>query len=225
MNDSPADDVEALAGIIAVSRETQERLERFVALLRKWEAAQSLVAPSTLPQLWRRHIADSAQLLAFAPDARRWLDLGSGAGFPGLVIAILLADQADTTVHLIESNQRKCAFLRRAIAETGAPATVHEGRIEAEFAAWRAPIEIVTARALAPLPRLLELVAPLFPSSLRLLFPKGRDFAVEVTEASKSWHFDLVNHRSRINGGGVVLEIAGLAPLPARTRVSRDADP
>jgi 16S rRNA (guanine527-N7)-methyltransferase len=225
MNDLAADDAEALSGIAEVSRETRQRLERFIALLRKWGAAQSLVAPSTLPQIWRRHVADSAQLLAVAPEALRWLDLGTGAGFPGLVIAILLAERVGSPVHLVESNQRKCAFLRRAIAETGAPASVHEGRIEAVLADWSEPVEIITARALAPLPRLFDLVAPLLPGTARLLFPKGRDFAGEVAEASKSWHFDLVNHRSRINGGGVILDITGLAPRPAEAKVSRDAAP
>ena len=126
MTDGP----EALTDIVPVSRETAERLAAYVALLRKWQRAENLIAPSTLPAIWRRHVADSAQLVALFPEARRWLDLGSGAGFPGLVVAILGAEHADTAVHLVESNRKKCAFLRQAIRETGAPAIVHEGRIE-----------------------------------------------------------------------------------------------
>jgi 16S rRNA (guanine527-N7)-methyltransferase len=212
-DEAARDDSTALANILAVSRETEQRLERFVGFLRQWQKADNLVAPSTLGEIWRRHVADSAQLVARFPDAKRWLDLGSGAGFPGLVIAILFADQPDSYVDLIESNQRKCAFLRRAIAETGARAAVHQGRIEQALKNWPKPVDIVTARALAPLPRLLELVAPLFPGSVRAVFPKGRDFEGELAEASQSWRFDLVKHKSRITDDSVILEISNLAPV------------
>jgi 16S rRNA (guanine527-N7)-methyltransferase len=115
----------ALADIEPVSRETLDRLETFVALVRKWQRAENLVAPSTVPDIWCRHVADSAQLIALFPAVRRWIDIGSGAGFPGMVLAI--AGAAGTTVDLIESNQRKCAFLRLVARETGARAKIHEG--------------------------------------------------------------------------------------------------
>lgn len=204
------DDISALGGLVDVSRETAERLERFVALLRKWQAAENLVAPETLPVIWTRHVADSAQLVKIFPHARAWVDLGSGAGFPGIVIAILLAATPDGVVHLVESNQRKCAFLRQAIRETGASARVHAGRIEAILAAWREAVDMVCARALAPLDRLLSLAEPLLSRGAVGAFHKGQDFEREIEEASKSWEFDLILHKSLLEGGGVILEIRHL---------------
>jgi 16S rRNA (guanine527-N7)-methyltransferase len=121
---------EALQTLLPVSRETYERLSALVGLVRKWQKAENLVAASTLDAMWTRHVADSAQLVALFPRAGHWLDLGSGGGFPGLVTAILLGGSDRGMVHLVESNARKCAFLRTAARETGAPATIHHGRIE-----------------------------------------------------------------------------------------------
>ena len=143
--------------LVPVSRETIRRLEIYVDRLRRWQAIKNLVAPSTLDQIWTRHVADSAQIVAYAPpSARRWVDLGSGAGFPGLVVGIMLADQAGTCVHLIESNARKCAFLRDVIRATSAAAEVHNGSIE-EVLPTLKDVDVITARALAPLPVLLEM--------------------------------------------------------------------
>jgi 16S rRNA (guanine527-N7)-methyltransferase len=206
-----SDDISALDGLVDVSRETADRLERFVALLRKWQTAENLVAPETLPSVWKRHVADSAQLAKIFPDARVWLDLGSGAGFPGIVLAILLAESPDGIVHLVESNQRKCAFLRQAIRESGASAKVHAGRIEAVLAEWQDPVDMISARALAPLDRLLSLAAPLLSNGAVGAFHKGQDFEREIEEASKSWEFDLILHKCLVEGGGVILEIRSLA--------------
>jgi 16S rRNA (guanine527-N7)-methyltransferase len=206
-----ADDASALSDFLRVSRETRECLERFVALLRKWQAAENLISPNTLPQIWRRHVADSAQLVRLFPQSRRWLDLGSGGGFPGIVVAILLSDTAGSHVDLVESNGRKCAFLRQAIRETRAPASVHEGRIADLVRDWRAPIDVVTARALAPLDRLFEMTQPLVARGARAAFHKGRDFAREIDEASQSWDFDMVKHASLVEDGSVILEITRLA--------------
>jgi 16S rRNA (guanine527-N7)-methyltransferase len=131
-------------------------------------------------------VADSAQLVPLFPDACRWLDLGSGGGFPGLVVAILVADRPGAGVDLVESNSRKCAFLRTAIRETGAPATVHQGRIEDVLAGWSAPTEVITARALAPLPALLAMTALLLGSSCRAAFLKGAGYRDEIAEAAQS---------------------------------------
>jgi 16S rRNA (guanine527-N7)-methyltransferase len=210
MSPDRADRPEALDGIVDISRETLGRLETLVALVRKWQPAENLVAPSTLPAIWRRHVADSAQLAPLFPEARRWLDLGSGAGFPGLVIACLLANEAAAHVHLVESNQRKCAFLRRAIAETGARAEVHHGRIEAVLEAFPHSVDVVTARALAPLPRLLELAEPVLLKGAVGAFQKGREYEGEITEAMHSFDFDLIHHESRIDADGVILEVRGL---------------
>jgi len=201
------DGPEILETIVPVSRETIGRLETLVGLVRKWQPAENLVAPGTLPAIWRRHVADSAQLAALFPTVRRWVDLGSGAGFPGLVLACILAKTPGAEVHLVESNARKCAFLRQAIRETESPAVVHQGRIEDILTAWSARVEMVTARALAPLGRLLDLSAPLLSGEIPAAFLKGADFVREIDEATQSWDLDLVKHQSRINEHGVILEI------------------
>jgi 16S rRNA (guanine527-N7)-methyltransferase len=201
----------ALDGIVAVSRETVERLQTYVELLRKWQRSTNLIAPSTIPSIWNRHVADSAQLVALFPDALRWIDLGSGGGFPAVVVAILLAGREGAVVHLIESDQRKCAFLRQAIRATGAPAEVHTGRIEALLAIWREPLDVVSSRALAPLTRLFGLSEPLFQAGAKGAFHKGLDFEEEISEASKSWDADLVIHRSKTESAGVILEVRHLA--------------
>ena len=153
--DVQADRRSALA-LVPVSRETEARLAVYADLLIRWQHVKNLVGPSTLGQIWTRHIADSAQLYALAPGAKRWADMGSGAGFPGMVIAIRLRGRTDGAVHLIESNARKCAFLREAARECDAPAIIHNGRVEEVLPGLR-DVEVITARALAPLPRLLEL--------------------------------------------------------------------
>jgi len=147
----------------------------------------NLIAASTVPTLWTRHIADSLQLLAIAPQARKWADLGSGGGFPGLPIACALAEQNAAEIHLIESNKKKAAFLREAVRVTGAPAVVHAERV-ADFAqGFRGGLDAVTARALAPLPELLSIAYPLLKTGARGLFPKGQDVEAELTQATKCW--------------------------------------
>jgi 16S rRNA (guanine527-N7)-methyltransferase len=184
--DLAADRAAALA-LTPVSRETQAHLDRYVALLIDWQSRMNLVAASTLPQLWTRHVADSLQLLRLAPDARVWVDLGAGAGFPGLAIACALADTSGVAVHLVESTGKKAAFLNAVIAATGVPAKVHHMRIE-DFVKRRAVRpDIVTARALAPLDRLLELAVPLLDSGAQALFLKGQDVEAELTQAAKCW--------------------------------------
>ena len=156
-SDPLAADRQRALKLVPVSRETERRLDIYVERLRRWQAIKNLVAPSTLNEIWTRHVADSAQIVAFAPpSARIWADLGTGAGFPGLVVGIMLADQTATCVHLIESNARKCAFLRDVIRATSAAAEVHNGRIE-EVLPTLKDVDVITARALAPLPALLEM--------------------------------------------------------------------
>jgi 16S rRNA (guanine527-N7)-methyltransferase len=203
MSATPTDSPDALTGIIDVSRETIDRLTRYVELLRAWQTRENLVAPATLPTLWRRHIADSAQLAPMLGGSRLIIDLGSGGGFPGLVLAIVTGVEA----HLVESNTRKGAFLRTVIRETDAPATVHTGRIEDVIHSLDETPDIVTARALAPLDALLRLAAPLLTEGSRGLFHKGRGYADEVDEARWHWHFDLVIHPSRVDSHGVILDV------------------
>jgi 16S rRNA (guanine527-N7)-methyltransferase len=184
--DLSADRARALA-LVPVSRETAARLDRFVALLIDWQGRMNLIAASTVPTLWTRHIADSLQLIAIAPQARKWADLGSGGGFPGVPIACALAEQGSAEVHLIESNKKKVAFLREAVRITGAPAVVHAERV-ADFAeGFRGELDAVAARALAPLPELLSIAYPLLKRSAQGLFPKGQDVEAELTQATKCW--------------------------------------
>lgn len=206
-----SDDISAVEDVVAVSRETAARLQSFVAILGKWQAHDNLIASSTLPMLWRRHVADSAQLARFFPQARIWLDLGSGAGFPGLVLAIFLADFPDSCVHMVESNQRKCAFLREVIRAIDLPAKVHHGRIEAILAEWNEPVDVISARALAPLDRLFSLIEPMFSSDVVGAFHKGQDFEREIEETTKSWAYDLIKHKSLTDKNSAILEIRNLA--------------
>jgi 16S rRNA (guanine527-N7)-methyltransferase len=195
-----------------VSRETAARLDRFVALLLGWQQRMNLIASSTQSTLWSRHVADSLQLVALAPEARIWADLGSGAGFPGLAIGCVLTDITGARVHLVESNLKKAAFLREAVRATGAAAIVHAIKI-AEFAQHPPePIEVVTARALAPLPKLLALAYPLLKTGSRGLFPKGKDMAAELTEAAKYWKIHASLALSRTDPNARILVVRGLEP-------------
>ena len=181
--DLDADRARAMA-LTPVSRETSQQLEAFVGLLLSWQRTTNLVAPSTISHLWTRHIADSLQLLDLAPDARIWADLGSGAGFPGLVLAIALAEKPGAKVHLVDSNRKKAAFLREAQRLTGAPAEVHAERIEDFAKRFGGPLDAITARAVAPLKLLLKQCFPLLGKSGAIgLFPKGQNAELELTEA------------------------------------------
>jgi 16S rRNA (guanine527-N7)-methyltransferase len=196
------------ARVFSVSHETAEKLELYAYFLAQWQKAVNLIAPATLPQIWLRHFADSAQLLALAPGAKIWVDLGSGGGFPALVIAIMLANQKECCVHLIESNARKCAFLSEVARRTGAPARVHNARIaDAAFSGAVPTADVVTARALAPLDVLLERALPFFGTASTGLFLKGREAGVEIADARKRWVFDLKIHPSISDAQGQVLEI------------------
>ena len=211
--DLTADRARALA-LVPVSRETVARLDRFAALLLDWHCRMNLIAASTVPTLWTRHIADSLQLLAIAPQARKWADLGSGGGFPGLPIACALAEQNSAEVHLIESNKKKAAFLREAVRVTGAPAVVHAERV-ADFAqASRGELDAVTARALAPLPELLSIAYPLLKRGVLGLFPKGQDVEAELTQATKCWSIQasLVPSRTDPKSRVVVIRETKLKP-------------
>ena len=193
--------------LISVSRETLPRLDAFAALLRRWQGIKNLVGPSELTQIWTRHIADSAQLVHFASDAQTWVDIGSGAGFPGLVVACCRADDSAFHMTLVESNGRKAAFLREAARVLGLNVSVVNERIEAAGPHLPRQIDCISARALAPLPLLLDLAVPLMRNPCKALFLKGQDIDVELTEASKYWN---IYHRvepSVTNPSGRILII------------------
>ncbi len=196
------------ARAFSVSHETVEKLELYERLLLKWQKAVNLVAPATIPHIWQRHFTDSAQLLRLAPGARIWVDLGSGGGFPGLAIAIMIANQKECSVHLIESNSRKCAFLSEVARQTGASVRVHNTRIaEAAASAAIPAADVVTARALAPLDALLELALPFFGNASAGLFLKGREAGVEIADARNRWAFDVKIHPSISDAQGQILQI------------------
>ncbi|KGJ05726.1 16S rRNA m(7)G-527 methyltransferase [Paracoccus halophilus] len=188
-----------------VSRETKA-LAAYAALLRKWNPAINLVSPKTLDQIETRHVADSRALVAVAADAfGSWLDIGSGGGLPGLVVAIM---RPDLTVTLVESDHRKSSFLRTAIRELGLEnASVITGRVEHLDALFAANI---SARALAPLPLLMAYVARHLTASGRAWLMKGRNWRTEVSEARREWNFDLITHPSPTEPDAAILEITGI---------------
>jgi 16S rRNA (guanine527-N7)-methyltransferase len=209
--DLSADRERALA-LAGVSRETLVRLDRFVELLLAWQAHTNLIARSTMPTLWTRHIADSLQLVGLAPGARVWADLGSGGGFPGLVIACALAETEGAHIHLVESIGKKATFLRDAVRTTGTPATVHATRIEDFVDKAPESLDVVTARALAPLSELLAMAYPLLKTGAVGLFPKGQDVAVELTEAAKYWKIQPDLIQSRTDSKGQIVRVRGIEP-------------
>ncbi len=207
------DDKERALTLVSVSRETEARLDIFVDALLRWQNKLNLVAPSTLPELWTRHIADSLQLLALAPQARVWADLGSGGGFPGMPIACALAGQTGAKVHLIESNGKKAAFLRAAVRATAAPAVVHQQRIEKFGETCAEAVQVVTARALAPLKTLCVQAFPFVAKGAIALFPKGQDVEAELTDAAKYWRLQASRVPSRTSPDGSVVVIRALESL------------
>ncbi len=205
-----ASDKAAALALKPVSRETESRLDSFVALLDEWQAKTNLMASSELPRLWTRHIADSLQLLSLAPSAKSWADLGSGGGFPGVVLACALAEKENTTVDLIERNAKKAAFLREALRVAKAPGAVHLSSIEDYVDRSSSAIDCVTARAVAPLHLLLGYVEPLVNRGAKALFLKGQDVELELTEATKYWTIEHHTHPS-LTGDGWIVEVKSIS--------------
>jgi 16S rRNA (guanine527-N7)-methyltransferase len=220
---SPTDssDRDRALALCPVSRETADRLDSIVALLEKWQRTINLVAPATLPQVWTRHVADSLQLVPLAGEAKRWVDLGSGGGFPGLVVAAVLAERPDADLTLIESDSRKAAFLREAARIAELPATVLPARIEQVAPRIAAGVEVVSARALAPLPKLLPLAEPFIAQGALGLFLKGQDVDNELTEASKSWNVEASIVESRTDRSGRILIVRKANRIPTDTTSHR----
>lgn len=194
-----------------VSRETFERLLVFEALFLKWSKAFNLAAPSTLPDFWKRHVLDSVQLAKLRKPSGIWVDVGSGGGLPGIVTAILLSDAPASHIHLVESNGKKAAFLRQALIETNGAGQVHRARIEGAFPKT-GPVDVITARALAPLTILLEQTKPWMKTGATAFFHKGREYQEEIKAAGDAWRFDLIEHASAIDPESVVLEIRSASP-------------
>jgi len=201
----------AFAAATGADARAMADMETFRALLATWNTRMNLVGPSALANFWLRHAYDSAQLLDLAPTATVWADLGAGAGFPGLVLAILLKDTPGARIHLVESMAKRCLFLRDVVATLGLPAEVHNARAETV----RIPgVEVVTARACAPLDRLLGFAWPLLgnkrPDQAVGLFLKGENSDQELTEARRLWDFHLERQTSRSDPSGQILRIERL---------------
>lgn len=192
-----------------VSRETSERLASFSEFVLKWTKAINLIAKNTEATLWERHIADSLQIYKLAGPGRRWVDLGSGGGFPGLVIAIAAYEKdPNRETILVESDARKATFLREAARHVGVDVTVLNSRIEAvnPLAA-----DVLSARALAPLDKLMEYTHQHRSSDGISLFPKGRRHQEEIADARKTWQFDPIVHQSTTDAEAVIVEIRSLS--------------
>lgn len=196
-----------------VSRETLARLEQFVDLLLLWQQKMNLIAPSTIPFIWTRHVADSLQLLDHAPDAKTWLDFGSGGGFPAIPIACALAERTGSMVHLVESNGKKAAFLREAVRVTGVRAQVHLERAEKFSLSPVESVDVVTARALSPLKLLCDQAFPWIEKGAIALFPKGQDIDAELTEATKYWTIEAEVAPSKTSAAGCIVIVRHLYPV------------
>lgn len=218
-------DKRAALRLCPVSRETEERLDRYIALLLAWQSRMNLVAPSSLATLWTRHIADSLQLLDIAGAGRTWIDIGSGGGFPGIVLACALADRPEAHVHLVERNAKKAAFLREALRVSGARGTVHLMEVQNFVDSDPPAADYITARALAPLNVLLGMTAPLIDRGAKALFLKGQDVGAELTEATKYWNVVAKLHPSLTSLDSRVVEIEQLSAKGAPATERRGKRP
>lgn len=198
-----------------VSRETEARLEAYVEGLSQWAGRLNLIAGSTRDAIWVRHIEDSLAVLALAPDFVSWTDFGTGAGLPGMVVAAHAHSRTATDatsgsrVDLVESNRKKTAFLSAMRPSVCPGVHIHSSRIEHHVANHRAP-QIVSARAVAALPRLLEMIEAWSDAGVRAIFPKGRGYADEIRDSEADWAYDLTVHDNAVEPGSVILDITNI---------------
>jgi len=202
----PAMDAAGFAAASGAGPEAVATLERYRDLLADWNDRMNLVGASTLDAFWSRHAWDSAQLLKFAPEALTWADLGAGAGLPGVVLAIMGKGRPGFHVHLVESMTKRCRFLAEAVAAYDLPATIHNARAES----LEIPVDVVTARACAPLVRLLGYAQPYFRQGALGLFLKGQDIASEIEEATRYWGFEAEVEPSLSDPRGRILRVRRL---------------
>ncbi len=199
-------------GLTGASDAQMADLATFAERLGEANAVMNLVGPDTIPDVWNRHYWDSAQLLAQAPDAVTWADLGAGAGFPGVVLAILLKGRAGAHVWLIDSLRKRCRFLNAVVSELTLPATVINGRAEAQAL----KVDVVTARAVAPMEKLLGYAQPYLQRGARGLFLKGEKAELEVAEARRVWQFEPELSVSRSDPRGRIVSVRSLRRVPSR---------
>jgi 16S rRNA (guanine527-N7)-methyltransferase len=199
-------DAASFAAVSGAAPGQLANLERYRALLTEWNGRMNLVGPATLDDFWNRHAWDSAQLMGLAPEANSWADLGTGAGLPGIVLAILGKGRPVFHVDLVDSVAKKCRFLSEVVSELGLPATVHNARSED----LKLNVDIVTARACAPLARLYGYARPHLRHGAVGLFLKGQDVVSELEEATKSWEFEADVLPSRSDPRGRIVRVRRL---------------
>ena len=209
--EAPTFGAEAFAAATGADPVQMRDLEAFRLLLGDWNERMNLVGPSAMAEFWGRHAFDSAQLLALAPEALTWADLGAGAGFPGLVLAILLKGRPGAAVHLLESMAKRCRFLQAVVDELALPAQVHHARAES----LSLTVDIVTARACAPMPRLMEFAWPYLRKGATALFLKGQDVDAEMAEATTSWDFKAQLLPSLSSPTGRIVQVSKVRRVPA----------
>jgi 16S rRNA (guanine527-N7)-methyltransferase len=205
--DAPVRDAAGFAARTGASAAQVAELERLRLMLADWNARMNLVSAASLEDYWSRHVFDSAQLLSLAPKARVWVDIGAGAGFPGLVLAILLKGAPGVRVHLIESAAKRCRFLEAVVEALALPADVHNAR--GEDLSLKA--DVVTARAVAPLVKLLGFARPYLAKGATGLFFKSEGVEAEIAEARKTWRFTYDVSRSASDSRGRIVKVEGLA--------------
>lgn len=203
----PVLDAAGYQALTGVSESQLADLARFQDLLAEWNAVMNLVGPATIATYWTRHVLDSSQLLALAPEAKTWADLGAGAGLPGVVLAILLKDTPGAKVHLVESMAKRCRFLSEVVAALDLPAQVHNARAEE----LNLKVDVVTARACAPMTKLLGFSWPYLHRGALGLFLKGQDVASELSEAEKAWKFEAELRPSQSDPRGRIVQVKRLS--------------
>lgn len=216
-----------LIRVFSVSRETVDRLKIYETALNRWQRAVNLVAPATLPNIWTRHFADSLQIVARVPkDAERLVDLGSGGGFPGLVLAAHFASAGGPAVTLVESDQRKAAFLRDTARAMEISVDILSTRIENDAnLTVLAGVDVVTARALAPLHRLLSFVQPFASKQTTCIFMKGRDAAREIAEVEADWRFEVNTHPSVTDAEASIVVVRNIVSKSGEAALIQGTDP
>ena len=201
------DNISAVKAICELSKDAEFKLEKFVSLLREWQQVHNLISSDSLEYVWTRHIADSVQTFLALPDAQRWVDFGSGAGFPGIVVAIMLAKNSNSMVHLVESNKKKATFLQTISRNIEIPIQVHCMRIESFLTQWNSQVDGVSARALTDLDNLCGFAQKLVNQGATAVFHKGQTVQKEIDNANKKWNISLKAEKSRIDPYGCLLII------------------
>ena len=201
------DSIQAVKNIIELSNDTETKLENYVRLVCEWQKIHNLVSSASLANIWSRHIADSVQTHLALPKAQRWVDFGSGAGFPGVILAILLTSKANSVVNLVESNRKKAMFLQTVAREIEIPVQVHCERIENFVANWVGDIDGVAARALTNLDDLCGYAEKLVKLGATAVFHKGQRYQEEIDKATKKWDIKLQIKKSEIDPNGCLLII------------------